>query len=293
MTRSLLFVPGDSLRKFTRAREGAADALILDLEDSVAASAKEAARGVTAQMLREPRGRQQMLVRVNALDTGLTLGDLAAVMPAAPDGIVLPKCTGPADVAQLAHYLDAFEAAAGTAAGRTRIIAIATETAGSLFTLGTYGGCSPRLAGLVWGGEDLSAALGASANRVGRDYLGPYRLARDLCLAGARAAGVQPLDSVYVDIKDLEGLRDEALAARRDGFTGKAVIHPSHVEVVNAAFAPTASELEWARRVLAAYAAAPGAGVLNLDGQMIDRPHLRQAQQLLAAAAGEGRRAPA
>ncbi len=291
MTRSLLFVPSDSLRKFTRARAGAADALILDLEDSVAASAKEAARTVTAQMLGEPRGRQQWLVRVNALDTGLTLADLAAVMPAAPDGIVLPKCTGPADVARLAHYLDAFEAASGIAAGRTRIFAIATETADSLFSLGSYRGSSPRLAALMWGGEDLSAALGASANRIGGDYLGPYRLARDLCLAGARAAGVEPLDAVYVDIQDLDGLREEALAARRDGFAGKAVIHPSHVDVVNAAFAPTAAEVEWAGRVLAAYAAAPNAGVLNLDGQMIDRPHLRQAQQLLATAAqGEAER---
>jgi citrate lyase subunit beta / citryl-CoA lyase len=287
MTRSLLFVPGDSLRKFTRAREGAAEALILDLEDSVAVSAKEAARGITVQMLREPRGRQQLLVRVNALDTGLTLADLAAVMPAAPDGIVLPKCTGPANVARLAHYLDAFEAAHGIAAGRTTILAIATETADSLFTLGTYRGCSPRLAAMMWGGEDLSAVLGASANRIGGEYLGPYRLARDLCLAGARAAGVEPIDAVYVDIKDLDGLREEALAARRDGFAGKAVIHPSHVDVVNAAFAPSAAEVEWARRVLAAYAAAPDAGVLTIDGQMIDRPHLRQAQQIVAAAKEE------
>jgi citrate lyase subunit beta / citryl-CoA lyase len=287
MTRSLLFVPGDSLRKFTRAREGAADTLILDLEDSVAVSAKEAARGITAQMLRETRGGQQLLVRVNALDTGLTLADLAAVMPAAPDGIVLPKCTGPANVARLAHYLDAFEAAHGIAAGRTTILAIATETADSLFTLGTYRGCSPRLAAMMWGGEDLSAALGASANRIGGEYLGPYRLARDLCLAGARAAGVEPIDAVYVDIKDLDGLREEALAARRDGFVGKAVIHPSHVDVVNAAFAPSAAEVEWARRVLAAYAAAPDAGVLTIDGQMIDRPHLRQAQQIVAAAKEE------
>ncbi len=283
MTRSLLFVPGDSLRKFTRAREGAAEALILDLEDSVAPSAKEAARGIAAQMLREPRGRQQLLVRVNALDTGLTLADLAAVMPAVPDGIVLPKCTGPADVVRLAHWLDAFEAASGSAAGHTTILAIATETADSLFALGTYRGCSPRLWALMWGGEDLSAALGATANRAEREYLGPYRLARDLCLAGARAAGVEPIDAVYVDIKDLDGLRDEALAARRDGFVGKAVIHPSHVDVVNAAFAPTAADIEWAQRVLAAYAAAPGAGVLNLDGQMIDRPHLRQAQRVLQA----------
>jgi citrate lyase subunit beta / citryl-CoA lyase len=290
MTRSLLFVPGDSLRKFTRAREGAAEALILDLEDSVAVSAKEAARGITVQMLREPRGRQQLLVRVNALDTGLTLADLAAVMPAAPDGIVLPKCTGPANVARLAHYLDAFEAAHGIAAGRTTILAIATETADSLFTLGTYRGCSPRLAAMMWGGEDLSAALGASANRVGGEYLGPYRLARDLCLAGARAAGVEPIDAVYVDIKDLDGLREEALAARRDGFAGKAVIHPSHVDVVNAAFAPSAAEVEWARRVLAAYAAAPDAGVLTIHGQMIDRPHLRQAQQIVAAGQGEAAR---
>lgn len=284
MIRSFLFVPGDSLRKFQRAREGAADALILDLEDSVAAGEKQAARAVTAQMLAQPRSRQQLFVRVNALDTGLALADLAAVMPAAPAGIVLPKCTGPADVVTLGHYLDALEAAGGLPAGATRILAIVTETAGSLFRLGDYRGCSERLMAMMWGGEDLAADLGASANRDTAGFFGPYRLARDLCLAGARAAGVMPVDTVYVDIRNVDGLREESLAGRRDGFEAKAVIHPSHVDVVNEAFQPGTAEVAWATKIVAAYEAAPDAGVLNIDGQMIDRPHLRRARQILEAA---------
>lgn len=284
MNRSYLFVPGDSLRKFQRARDSGADALILDLEDSVALPAKAQARALTAQMLCEPRGGPRRYVRVNALDTGLTLADLAAVMPCAPDGIVLPKCTGAADVVRAGHYLDALEVAFGLAPGSTRIVAIATETAGSLFGLGGYAGCSPRLEGLLWGGEDLAASLGASANRDASGYLGPYRLARDLCLAGARAADVLPIDAVFVEVKNLDALREECLAARRDGFAAKAVIHPSHVPVVNAAFEPTAEEIAWARRIVAAYEAAPDAGVLTLDGRMVDRPHLRQARQILEQA---------
>jgi citrate lyase subunit beta/citryl-CoA lyase len=287
MIRSLLFVPGDSLRKFERASEGSSDALILDLEDSVAPSGKQTARTVTSQMLGRPRGRQLLYVRINALDTGLALADLAAVMPASPDGIVLPKCTCASDVVRLGHYLDAFEAASGAVSGKTRILAIATETADSLFSLGSYRGCSPRLWGMLWGGEDLAAALGASANRDGGEYLGPYRLARDLCLAGARAAEVVPVDAVYVDINNLDGLRQEALNARRDGFEAKAVIHPVHADIVNSAFMPDAKDIDWARRVVSAYEAAPNSGVLSVDGKMVDRPHLVRAKQILQTAAAE------
>lgn len=282
--RSFLFVPGDSERKFTRAAEGAADALILDLEDSVAIAGKAAARQTTAGMLAAPRGRQQRYVRVNALDTGLTLADLAAVMPARPDGIVLPKCADAGQVRQVAFWLDAFEAASGAAPGATRILAIATETAGSLFGLGSYAEAGPRLSGLMWGAEDLSASLGASANRQGGQWLAPFRLARDLCLAGAAAAGVPAIDTVHVDIEDLAGLEADAREARRDGFAGKAVIHPKHVDVVNAVFTPAPEELDWARRVVAAFATAAEAGVLRMDGKMLDRPHLRLAERLLAAA---------
>jgi len=282
--RSILFVPGDSERKFTRAAEGAADALILDLEDSVALARKPAARQITAGMLAAPRGRQQRHVRVNALDTGMTLADLAAVMPARPDGIVLPKCADAGQVRQVSLWLDAFEAAFGLTPGSTRILGIATETAGSLFGLGSYAEAGPRLSGLMWGAEDLAASLGASANRLNGQWLSPFRLARDLCLAAAAAAGVPAFDTVHVDIEDLAGLEADAREAKRDGFSGKAVIHPKHVEVVNAIFTPTPEELDWARRVVAAFADGGEMGVLRLDGKMLDRPHLRLAERLLAAA---------
>lgn len=283
--RSILFVPGDSERKFARAADGPADALILDLEDSVAPSNKPAARGITRSMLAAPRGRQQRWVRVNALDTGLTLADLAAVMPGRPHGITLPKCDGAAQVRQLSLWLDAFEAANDLAPGSTQIMAIATETANSLFGLGSYAEAGPRLMGLMWGGEDLSASLGATANRIGGQWLSPFRLARDLCLAGAAAAGVLPIDTVHVDIEDLAGLEVDAREAKRDGFGAKAVIHPKHVEIVNRIFSPTAEELDWANRVVAAFAEGGNAGVLKMDGKMLDRPHLRLAERLLKVVA--------
>lgn len=289
MIRSMLFVPGDSARKFEKAAAGPADALIIDLEDSVVVAQKEAARGITSAMLQAPRGRQQLYVRINAFDSGLTLADLAAVMPQRPDGIVLPKCQSGDDVRRLALYLDAFEAAFGATSGipriATRIVAIATETAASLFGLGSYANC-PRLWGLMWGGEDLAAALGAFDNHANGAFTEPYRLARNLCLAGARAAGVAPIDTVYTDIKNLDGLRAETLAARRDGFVAKALIHPSHVDVVHAAFVPSADEVRWAQRIADAFAADPGAGVVSIDGRMLDKPHLVKARTVLDLAAG-------
>lgn len=286
MIRSLLFVPGDSPRKYASAQRGGADALVLDLEDAVAPDQKAQARSATVEMLHAaPDNGRKLFVRINALDTGLALEDLAAVLPCAPYGIVLPKCNGGGDVALLAHYLDAFEAAARLPVGGTRILAIATETAASLFQLGSYGGVTPRLWGLMWGGEDLAAALGGHVNRADGRWLAPYEHARTLCLAGAAAAGVVAVDTVSVDIQDLARLAQEACEARRDGFGAKAVIHPSHVEPVNAAFAPTEDELAWAQRIVAAYAAQPSAGVLRLDGKMVDKPHLRAARRLLDAAA--------
>ena len=280
--RSMLFVPGDSRRKFDKARQSGADALILDLEDSVAATQKSAAREATASMLGEERGEQRHFVRINALDSGLALQDLAAVMPGRPDGIVLPKSESGDDVRRLGFYLDAFEAANNLAQGHTRILAIATETAQSISGLASYRDCCNRLWGMLWGGEDLSADLGAYGNRQNGRYAGPYLLARDLCLLNARAAGVEPIDAVFTDIKNTEGLELEAVAARRDGFTGKAVIHPAHVEVVNAAFSPGLEEIEWARRIIGAFEDEPESGVIKIDGQMIDKPHLVQAQRILA-----------
>ena len=279
--RSLLFVPGDSARKFEKAAAGPADALILDLEDAVALASKPAAREATAAMLQAPRGRQRRFVRVNAFDTELTLSDLAAVMPHRPDGIVLPKCQSGDDVRRLALYLDAFEAAHGIERASTLILAIATETAASLFGLGSYAHC-PRLWGLMWGAEDLAAAFGAFDNQADGAYTEPFRLARHLCLAGARAAGVAPVDAVFVDIRNLDGLRAETRAARRDGFVAKAVIHPAHVDVVHEAFRPTVEEVVAAQRIVQAFDADPGAGVVNIDGRMIDKPHLLKARTVLA-----------
>ncbi len=283
--RSFLFVPGDSPRKFEKACTGPADALILDLEDSVAPAGKVAARTTTATMLAHAPRRQWAFVRVNAYDTGLTAADLAAVMAARPDGIVLPKARGGEDVRRLAHMLDAFEATHGIAAGSTRILPIVTETADSLFALSTYRDSSPRLWGLMWGAEDLMAALGSYDNRdEAAAYTGPFQMARDGCLAAARAAGVEPVDTVYVDVKNLDGLAGEARAARRDGFSCKALIHPSHVEVVHAAFEPAPAEVDWAQRVLAIVESAPADGVFVLDGRMVDQPHIRKARQIMARA---------
>jgi citrate lyase subunit beta / citryl-CoA lyase len=279
--RSMLFVPGDSPRKFEKASQGNASALILDLEDSVVLDKKVEARGTTRDMLLSQRGTQQLYVRVNALDTGLTLADLAAVMPGRPDGIVLPKSRGGDDSRKLSLWLDAFEAAAGTTPGSTRIVVVATETAEAMFGLGSYKDSSPRLAGLMWGAEDLAAVLGASENGSGGVFHSPYRLARDLCLIGAAAAEVAAIDTVYTDIDNLAGLEQETRAARRDGFSAKALIHPKHVNIVNAAFEPSAAERAWAEKVIAAFADNPTAGTLRLDGKMLDRPHLRAARKLL------------
>jgi citrate lyase subunit beta/citryl-CoA lyase len=280
----MLFVPGDSRRKFDKAITTAADALILDLEDSVAASRKAEARGITAGMLTAGARKAALFVRVNAFDTGETLDDLAAVMPARPDGIVLPKCAGGADVGRLAPYLDAFEAAHGIPAGTTKIVAIVTETAEALFGLGSYKNCSGRLCGMMWGGEDLAASLGASENRSNGIWHGPYLLARNLCLAGAAAANVAAIDTVSTEIGNIDRIGEEAREARRDGFAGKAVIHPNHVDAVNAAFTPSADEIAWARRIVAAFAAEPSAGVVKIDDKMIDKPHLRAAERILSAA---------
>src|SRR5262245_2380983 len=279
--RSLLFVPGDSVRKFESAKKTASDALILDLEDSIAPEGKLAARGITRQMLDDRNAAQQMYVRVNALDTDMTLGDLAAVMPGRPDGILLPKCAGAADVNQLSLYLDAFEAAFGIEAGATRIMTVATETARAVLKLMDFENMSPRLWGMMWGAEDLAASLGASRNRTDGKFNSPFVLARDLCLVAAAAAGVVPIDTIAADINDLDALKAESIAARQDGFLAKAVIHPKHVDVVNAAFMPTDEEIAFSERVVAAFAGNPS-GVVKMDGKMLDKPHLRAAEKILA-----------
>jgi citrate lyase subunit beta / citryl-CoA lyase len=284
--RSMLFVPGDSERKLAKGESSGADALVLDLEDSVPADRLGAARAMVREYLggHRERARQQLWVRVNPLSSGKTLADLAAIAGGAPNGIMLPKTNSGADVVVVGHYLSALEVREGIEQGSIAIFAIATETAPALFALGSFAGCSPRLAGMTWGAEDLAAALGASTNRDEKGELEfTYRLARSLCLAGAVAAGVQPLDTVFVDFRDSEGLRAESRGAARAGFTGKIAIHPDQVPIINETFTPTAEEVAHARRVIEAFAA--GAGTVSLDGKMLDMPHLKQAQRVLALAA--------
>ena len=284
--RSLLFVPGDSPRKLEKALTAGADALLLDLEDAVAPAAKDGARRTVAAFLAEAvaeAGRPRLYVRVNALDTGLTDADLAGVMMEKPDGIVLPKAAGGPDVARLGAKLAVWEARAGVGDGATRVLAIAAESARGIFGLGTYADAGGRLMGLTWGGEDLSADVGAETNRDARGaYTEPYRLARSLTLFAAAAASVDALDAVYTNFRDLVGLEAECREARRDGFVAKMAIHPAQVPVINAAFTPSAEAVEQARAVVAAFRANPDAGVTGVDGEMLDRPHLLRAERLLA-----------
>lgn len=281
--RSLLFVPGDSEKKLDKGLTSGADALIVDLEDSVAAGRKREARATALAFLQHAkRDGLKLLVRVNALDTGLTDDDLDAVVPGRPDAIMLPKAAGGVSVTHLHAKLSAREAIAGLPDGTIGIVALATETAASLFTTGTYANASPRLAALTWGAEDLSADLGAETNR-GEDgrFLDPYRLARTLCLAGAAAAGVPAIDTVYVDFRNEAGLRRECEEARRDGFTAKMAIHPAQVAVINDVFTPTPDAIVHAQSIVAAFEAQPGAGVVGIGGKMYDRPHLVRAKVLL------------
>lgn len=282
----MLFVPGDSERKLAKGAGSGADALILDLEDSVAPERTAVARALVRDYLvaHPARTGQQLWVRINPLSTEKALLDLAAIVRGAPCGIVLPKTDGGADVAVLGRYLDALECRDGV--GGIGIIPVATETAAALFSLGSYAGCSARLRGMTWGAEDLSADLGASTNKdASGGYAPVYELARSLCLAGAVAAGVQPLDTLFPDFRDTPGLVAASQRSRQQGFTGRLAIHPDQVAPINAAYTPDEAEVAHARRVVAAFAAAPGTGVVGLDGMMLDMPHLKQARRVLAMAA--------
>ncbi len=281
MIRSFLFTPADDERKVEKALASAADAVILDLEDSVAPSNRPAARRIA---LRHTRSREQVWVRINPLDSEDADIDLEEVVAGGPAGIVLPKPESAADTIDLAVRLDELEAEHDLPAGSIRILPICTERPEALFALGGYCDATPRLAGLAWGAEDLSAAVGARTARApGGEWLPPYELARSLCLFAAAAAGVAAIDTVYTDFRDDEGLRKYASIARRDGFTGMLAIHPAQVAVINDAFRPTPDEIARARRIVDLFDANPGAGTLGLDGRMLDRPHLEQARRLLAA----------
>jgi len=287
--RSLLFIPGDDERKLGKGIAAGADALILDLEDAVAASRKPAARAITAAFIAQAKqsaARPRLYVRINALDTPEWERDLAGITASAPDGILLPKARSGEDVHKLSIALAHAEELADIAKGTTRVIAIATEVPISVLQLHTYAGASTRLVALTWGGEDLSAALGARGNREedGRTWRSPYLLARNLCLIAAVAAGVEPIDTVFVNFRDGEGLDREAREAARDGFTGKMAIHPSQVDAINAAFTPTADEVALAQEIVQAFASNPEAGVIAIEGSMVDRAHVVRAERLLARA---------
>jgi len=282
MNRSYLFVPGDSERKMKKAAQAGADALILDLEDSVAADARPAARQLCCEYLAD---HSNCWVRINPLDSDDAVLDLDAVVAAAPAGIVLPKSGGAEDVVRLESMLAGIEKTQGMDPGQTGILPICTETPAAIFQLGSYAGSSSRLAAMTWGAEDLSAAVGASANRDDDgSWLPPYELARSLCLFGAHTAEVPAIDTVYTDFRDEQGLANYAANARRDGFSGMLAIHPAQVDVINRAFVPTAAELDRAARIVALFEENPGAGTLGMDGEMIDRPHLVQAQRILQLA---------
>jgi citrate lyase subunit beta/citryl-CoA lyase len=273
--RSLLFVPADSERKIAKGLSSGADALILDLEDSVAPAAKAGARGLAAEVLKSRKeDHPALLVRINPLSSGLTEADVEAIVSAGPDGLVQPKTESAEDVLHLSAMAPGIP-----------VIAIATETARAMFCLNTYDRAVPPLAGLAWGAEDLSSDLGAQANRDEHgQFTEPYRQARTLCLFAARAAGVEPIDTVYVNFRDREDFEADCRAGMRDGFTGKLAIHPDQVEIINRIFTPSTEAIARATRIVEAFAADPGLGVVAIEGEMVDRPHLLRAERLLERA---------
>ncbi len=288
LLRSLLFVPGDSEKKLAKACAGTADALILDLEDAVTAERRPLARSIVLNYLRgrNNRASQQTWVRINPLsERDISLADLAAIVAGAPDGILLPKVASSQDVIMLDHFLSALEQREGVAAGSIQILPVATETPAAVLALASYQNCSPRLAGLTWGAEDLAAAIGAASNQDDSgEWEFTYRLARSLCLLAAHAAGVQAIDTITVDFRNDQQLHQAVRASRRAGFSGKMAIHPNQVDIINQGYLPDADERAHAQQVVDAFAANPQAGTLQIAGKMLDRPHLVQALKVLAAA---------
>ncbi len=280
--RSLLFVPGDSDKKFEKAKNSAADLLLIDLEDAVAESAKPDARIMVHDNLKAFTGSNRPWVRINPIDTPHALPDLAAIVRARPGGIMLPKVRDRRDVERLDAYLSALEVQAGVPEGEIRVIIVATETPEGLFSIGDYKG-APRLAAMTWGAEDIATAMGALNNRDDNGvYCHEYQWIRSLCIAGASAAGVTPIETVHTNFRDVEGLKAVAAMARRSGFRGMMAIHPDQAEPINAAFTPSEAEVEKAQRIVDLFAANPGKGTIGLDGEMLDAPHWKRAQATLA-----------
>jgi citrate lyase subunit beta / citryl-CoA lyase len=286
--RSLLFVPADGGSKLDKAMVSGADAVIVDLEDSITPERKTQARAAALEFLQSVSGktpRPRLLMRINGFDTGMTDAELDAVVSGKPDAVVFPKAEGGSSVIHLDAKLTAREAIVGLPEGSIKILAQAVESAAGLFAAGTFLNASARLIGLTWGPEDLAAELGAETNRDDSGVLTePYRLARNICLFGAAAAKLPAIETVYVDFRNSEGLRRDTREARRDGFTGRLAIHPAQVPVINEVFTPTAEQIEKAKMLIAAFAAKPGAGAVGIGGKMFDRPHLIRAQRLLASA---------
>ncbi len=284
LLRSMLFVPADSERKMTKGLQSPADALILDLEDSVAPERKPVAREMATQFLCDHASatKSALFVRINPLDSGLALQDLAAVVRPGLAGIMQPKTYGAQDVLRLGYYLDALEAKAGMPAGAVKIVPVATETAQAMLNMQSFNAPIPRLVGVTWGAEDLSAAIGAVSNRDEDGQYSPlYTLASSLCLCAAASTGALPIDTLYADFKDVAGLMAACRASRRRGYGGRIAIHPDQVTTINEAYSPSEKELEHAQRVVDAFAQNPGTGTLSLDGVMYDMPHLKQARRTL------------
>jgi len=283
--RSWLFAPGDSEKKMTKAMEGSADIVLIDLEDAVATENKSLARTMVHDFIKaNPAQRHRLWVRINPLDGPYTLGDLAAIMPSHPGGIMLPKVYGRQDVEAVDKYLEALEVANGIEQGSTPLIVLITETAEAMFHTGDYKG-APRVVALTWGAEDLADSIGASSNRnEDGSYSFTYELARSLTVLGAATAGVTAIETISADFKDLDALRARAEKVRRDGYRGMLAIHPAQVEVINEAFTPTEAEIAEAQEIVGIFAANPGVGAIGYKGGMLDRPYLARAERLLRQA---------
>lgn len=284
-TRSILFVPADSERKIEKSSTSGADAVVLDLEDSVSQSRLSYARDLVVRYLSDPsnREKQKLWVRVNPLGSAFILDDLAAVVRSAPDALMLPKCSGGADVKVLDHYLTVLERRDGVPSGHIGVVPVSTETPHAMFGLGSYRECSNRLLGMTWGAEDLSSAVGASSNKEGDGTLTfTYQMARSMCLLAAHSAQVLPIDGICADFRDAGVIKAEVAQARRDGFGAKFAIHPAQVEFINQGFLPDNAEVEYARAVIQAFDDHQEQGVVQLNGVMLDKPHLVQAQQIIA-----------
>jgi len=284
--RSMLFVPGDRPERFAKAVASGADAVIFDLEDAVVPEHRAAARLEIARYLADAQRQVPLWVRINPVTTDDALLDLAAVIAGRPDGIMLPKARDGADVERASHWLESLEARGGLGQGSIGLIPLITESAGAVLNAASFTRLPARVRGLTWGAEDLAADIGALGNRLpDGEFEFAYAYARSMCLLAAAAAGVAAIDTVDTEIRDGAAVERRARDSRRRGFVGKLAIHPAQVAPIHAAFSPSAAEVEWAGRVLAAFSASPGAGAVSLDGRMLDRPHIRQAERILAAAA--------